>query len=222
MKDFLEELECDLGWRILKRSAVRFVVCVYLIWLLIFSFKAEWNEHRPITGEYNDYVSIQGVVVQEDIRNFENALDKLPEWIVTQHYENGGNIFLKSEEFPNEDNGELGDNERVLGTYNYKTQNITVLKDCDVMETTLFHEFGHYVDNLYSITETEEFKEIFVNERESYESKVDGNDYHISCEKEYFAGAFSLYIAGEKKLKKYCPNTYELISNVVNDTKTSR
>lgn len=221
MQYLLEELDCELGWRIIKNRVIQFTVCVLLALLFAFSLREEWNETKPITGAYNDYVSIQGVAVKEDIRNFENALAKLPKWIVENHYESGGKVFLKSDEFPNSDYTELGDNERVLGTFNINTKNITILKDCDVMETTLFHEFGHYVDNLYSITETEDFKEIFVNERESYESKVDGNDYHISCEKEYFAGAFSLYIADEKKLKKYCPNTYELINNFVNNTKTS-
>ena len=215
MQYLFEELDCDLGWRMAKRSVVRFAVCVFLFLLFAFILKEEWNECRPITGEYNDYISIQGAVVQDDIRNVENALDKLPEWIVNQHYENGGNIFLKSEEFPNEDNGELGDNERVLGTYNYKTKNITVLKDCDVVERTLFHEFGHYLDDYFSITNTEEFKEIFENEKEFYEAKVDGNDYHISGEKEYFAGAFSLYFSGDRRLKKYCPDTYQHIKKYV-------
>lgn len=221
MHYLLEELDCDLGWRIIKNKVIRFMVCVLLTLLFAYALREEWNENKPITGAYNDYVSIQGVVVQEDIRNLENALDKLPRWIVESHYENGGKVFLKSDEFPNSDYTELGDNERVLGTFNINTKNITILKDCDVIETTLFHEFGHYIDNLYSITETEEFKEIFVNERESYGTKVDENAYHISCEREYFAGAFSLYIVGEKKLKKYCPDTYELINNVVKNTKTS-
>lgn len=221
MQHLLEELDCNLGWRIIKNRLIRFIVCILLTYLFAFSLREEWKEIRPITGEYNEYVSIQGVVVQEDIRNLENALDKLPNWIVESHYESGGKVFLKSDEFPNYNYTELGDNERVLGTFNTNTKNITILKNCDAMERTLFHEFGHYLDNFYSITETEEFKEIFANERESYKAKVDGNDYHISCEREYFVGAFSIYIESEKKLKKYCPNTYELINDVVNNTKTS-
>ena len=87
MQYIWEKLDCDLGWRIMKNRVIRFTVSVIFTLLFALAVREEWNETKPITGDYNDYVSVQGVAVQEDIRNFENALAKLPRWIVESYYE---------------------------------------------------------------------------------------------------------------------------------------
>ena len=55
MHYLLEELDCDLGWRIIKNKVIRFMVCVLLTLLFAYALREEWNENKPITGAYNDY-----------------------------------------------------------------------------------------------------------------------------------------------------------------------
>ena len=80
------------------------------------------------------------------------------------------------------------------------------------MERTVYHEYGHFLDSIYSITESENFRQIFSEEKQIYFEKVEEREYIISCENEYFAGAFAEYILNGKRLKKYCPKTYDIIN----------
>lgn len=211
----LEKMECDIEWRLKRNKLIRFVVFALLLFSFTAVFTAEWQEIKPIRGMYNNYISVQGTAPQKEVREIENKLKNIPQWIIESHSENGGKLFLKTNEFPKSDFTEYGESHRVLGTYNCKTKHIIILNDKTTMESTLYHEYGHYIDSIFMITEEQEFTDIFTEEKEKYFAKVEKSKYHISCKDEYFAGAFSQYIINEKKLKKYCPMTYNIIKKYV-------
>lgn len=211
----IDKFDYDVIWRYRITMFIRSVVMLLLLSLFVFVFNNEWQEREPITGNYNDYITIDGMAVREDIRILEKSLKKLPEWLVKSHRENGGIITLRSEPFPNSDYTEYGEGNRVLGTFRPSNNYITLLNEKELIESTLFHEYGHYLDKLFSISESTEFQEIYQDEKADYYNYVEENTYHTSCESEYIAGAFSMYFTQEKKLKKSCPLTYEFIKKMI-------
>ncbi len=211
----IEEIELNIEWRYKINLLIRSAVTLSLLALLLFAFNSEWQEIKPITGTYNEYIIVQGTAVKDDIRILEKTLKKLPKWLVESHKENGGKINLRSEAFPESDYTEYGAESRVIGTFQMSNNCITILNEKELIESTLFHEYGHYVDKLFSISVSEDFEKTYQEEKENYFNFVEESNYHISCKSEYFAGAFTMYFMQGKKLKKYCPATYGLIEKIV-------
>jgi len=212
----IEKFDYDAEWRYKRAVFIRFCVSLLLLLLFLFSFNMEWQENRPITGYYNEYISVHGTAVQSDIRTLDKTLEILPEWLVESHRESG-RIFLQSEEFPPSDFTEVGEKYRTVGTFTGSNDRITILilENKDEMGETLIHEYGHYLDSLFLCTESTGFKGIYQEEKEKYFDKVEKSSYHISCASEYFAGAFTMYFTHKRALKKYCPYTYEYLKTMI-------
>lgn len=84
------------------------------------------------------------------------------------------------------------------------------------------HEFGHYLDQKYEVSDSEEFKNLISNNKEALhwaQILITGIDYgRDSLEetgnmREYFANVYSFYIAYTETLKSLAPQVYEYIDN---------
>lgn len=113
----------------------------------------------------------------------------------------------KSKSFPESSKG-LTDDE-----FNYK-----------IAVSTLYHELAHIYDWGYIYSGSEEFINIYNNEVESFtntkEFKV--NNFYVYdniCNSvEYFATAFCCYFNYPDDLMTYCPDTYNYLNNIINNT----
>ena len=65
---------------------------------------------------------------------------------------------------------------------------------------SIYHEFGHYLDYVCKISDTDEFIKVYEKER----NKTDFSNYYKSTPSEYFAESFSQYILkGDSNLETY-------------------
>lgn len=106
------------------------------------------------------------------------------------------------------------------GRYYPIFNNIYVKKNALLLDLTVYHEIGHMYDFKYHIfkrlSETDEFMEIFKSERMDFKTFHSEVDYFRASHKEYFAQAFAEYIKHPRRLKRYCPRTYDYINRYVN------
>lgn len=206
----IDKIDYDVEWRLARTKAIRFLVYSLLLFLFIVSFNANWEEIRPITGQYSDYIFVNGTAPKNEVKAMEKFLKNLPAWLVDYHKEKGSILSLREKSFPlsKSGNNKYG---RTVGQFNTVSTHIQILNNKATMERTVYHEYGHFLDSIYSITESENFRQIFSEEKQIYFEKVEEREYIISCESEYFAGAFAEYILNGKKLKRYCPKTYDII-----------
>lgn len=84
------------------------------------------------------------------------------------------------------------------------------------------HEFGHYLDQKYEISDREEFKTLISDNKDALhwvQLLIMGIDYgQDSLEEtgnmcEYFANVYSFYIVDTETLKSLAPQVYEYIDN---------
>lgn len=88
---------------------------------------------------------------------------------------------------------------------------------------SLLHEIGHYLDHGYSqyYSGSSEFASIYSSEVSNFtntlEYKIDnlGVSANIATSVEYFATAFSCYIAYPDDLRDKCPRTYEYYDRII-------
>lgn len=93
-----------------------------------------------------------------------------------------------------------------------------------VAKNTLLHELGHYFDlNTGIVSFYNAFKEIYLEEKDNFrktrEFLVENNkvEENIANQNEYFAEAMTCYILYPEDLLEYCPKTYEVIVNHINE-----
>ena len=92
-------------------------------------------------------------------------------------------------------------------TYTYKKIDIKVAY---LMDTTLIHEFGHFVQD---VTDTD----IKMEMNEEVDSLVSiAGTYCTTNDHEYFAEAFQAYYTKNAKLLKHCPKTYKVVEEAIN------
>lgn len=84
-----------------------------------------------------------------------------------------------------------------------------------IIRTTLLHELGHMVDDIYGYPScTDEFIDIFYAERGSFADKLGvGDGHHKSNELEYFAEVFQDIILLGKNSIGNIPDTYDFVSS---------
>ena len=83
----------------------------------------------------------------------------------------------------------------------------------------LLHEVGHYIDSEYNITSSDEWINLFEEEKEIIRITTrTETGYQKSCPSEYFAEAFKEYFYSPKTLYDSAPQTYiyirDFISNI--------
>lgn len=106
------------------------------------------------------------------------------------------------------------------GRYYPFLNNIYVKKNSSLLESTVYHEIGHMYDFKYytfkCLSETDEFIDIFESEKMNFKTSHSEIEYFRASHEEYFAQAFAEFIKHPRRLKRYCPRTYDYINKYVN------
>ena len=95
------------------------------------------------------------------------------------------------------------------GVTTYADKKIDI-KVAYLMDTTLIHEFGHFVQD---VTDTDIKMEM--NEEVDNLVSIMGT-YCTTNDHEYFAEAFQAYYTKNDKLLEYCPKTYKVVEEAIN------
>lgn len=83
-------------------------------------------------------------------------------------------------------------------------------------KNSTLHECGHILDFCLNwSSSTKEFQNIYLKEKDN--AKKIMTNHCVSSELEYFAESFLFFINKQNELKKYCPDTYQYINNIVNE-----
>lgn len=137
--------------------------------------------------------------------------DLVPSHILNPLINKGWTFYLTA--------NDLGDTSKfhVSGLCTFSNMIIQVRGDDGrgIQESTI-HEVGHAVDyELGWVSNTNEFINIYYNERNSFATYLSSNSHHTSDAAEYFADAFKRVIKESEKVKTYTPQTYSYIKNII-------
>ncbi len=161
----------------------------------------------------------QNEIIEEKI---EKIIDTLPEKIIENFGENNGKIIITDEEYLIDlyyiENGKkyssgfsgLG---KLYGTETWGMywKNTIVISDKleeEKMENTLIHEFGHYIDSLYSVSENLSDRDIEkIGDLTSLYSPNNNKEHIMENKREAFAESFYLWNIEKEKVKE---NIFEL------------
>ena len=96
---------------------------------------------------------------------------------------------------------------------NYTKDSITLLVDSRTKsikdyKSVMIHEIGHIIDAKYKYSSTEEFKQLYE------ENKIGYYDLGIHNTNEFFYESLSLYYTNPSELKDWNENVYEFIENI--------
>ena len=95
------------------------------------------------------------------------------------------------------------------GVTTYADKKIDI-KVAYLMDTTLIHEFGHFVQDV-----TDADIELVMNEEVDSLVSIAGA-YCTANDHEYFAEAFQAYYTKNSRLLEHCPKTYEVVEEAIN------
>lgn len=109
------------------------------------------------------------------------------------------------------DNFEYSEEEIVDG--NYTKDSITLLVDSRTKsikdyKSVMIHEIGHIMDSKYKYSSTEEFKQLYE------ENKIGYYDLEIHNANELFCEALSLYYTNPNELKNWNEDVYQYIQRL--------
>lgn len=109
------------------------------------------------------------------------------------------------------DHFEYSEQEIVDGSYT--KDSITLLVDSHTKsikdyKSVMIHEIGHVIDLKYKYSSTEEFKQLYE------ENKIGYYDFGIHNTNEFFCEALSLYYINPSELKNYNIEVYQYIKSI--------
>lgn len=131
-------------------------------------------------------------------------LDKIPDNVREQFYEDGWRVIFTMEDF----GSKYGSGPLTALAVDGEPGAIYI---SDKLEdpSSIIHEFGHYVDYTSGYTsECNEFVAVYDAGLDSFLSFCDPLPYYYSNSSEYFAEAYRQCILFPDEMSKYCPLTY--------------
>lgn len=148
-----------------------------------------------------------------------------PSFLVEQVMDNFNKVPLKIRKKYIEDGWSINFGIRIYHKINY-TVSVKAYTDIlnkqiwidnrDICVESILHEMGHFVEHSLGNPEfTNSFHSIYISEVSNFRNFHPTNAHNTSCEIEYFAEAFLVYIQSPDLLQEYCPNTYTFIYNCV-------
>lgn len=148
--------------------------------------------------------------LNDDLKTY---IDLVPQGVIYAIRNLGYHIELV--ENPGKDYGYLN----VCGLTIPKEKIILIEANESKFRRCVVHELGHaYDDSLDWISTSNEFKEIYEEEKEKIEITGYFTDNHYkSNEKEYFSEAFQMYIFDASTLKSSAPKTFEYVKRYVGE-----
>ena len=174
-----------------------------IIWVVLVMITYHILFKSPIPSQVimaDEYVFTYG----ETYERVWDTYNELPTKVKDMFEDNGYRIYVVSS---------IDNDEYILGQTRFMSRTILIKNTGPFVERTVFHEFGHLLDDELAfsfISESDMFIDIYNSEKGNF--KVDNNyDYFISSHLEYFASAFSEYMIRPARLKRNTPRTYDFI-----------
>lgn len=148
----------------------------------------------------------------EKIQHYYQVYDsimKLPINIQKLFIKKGFSFYVVDDEYWN---SYLADIPQAGGVFNYyKNTKKIIIRDLDAR--TVFHEFGHFIENYY-YTYFERVKRVYHNDEWELIQLVNSL-YPKSSVKEYFADGFAMYFLQPEQLKEKLPELYEIYDELM-------
>lgn len=171
--------------------------------------------------EPEDYsINANDVIINEGVDDYyiQIATDywnKLPEVVKRKFAQKGWNLVVTSKNLAN--TYFYGIYTSVQGAIRYEEKRIYIEDREVACKNAVIHEFGHYIDfYLGNISYTEEFANIFYEERYGLIG-LDGVDNHcISTSIEFFAEVFNQMILHPETCKSSVPKSFNFIQECIN------
>lgn len=160
-------------------------------------------------GQFTWDFEIEGNIYNQSIEIVDYYYKKIPEKILNLFKENKWKLVLTDKT--------LGEDVQGLTVFNEKT--IYLFNNGEYLKDAVFHEFGHFFDNInndlsltiefQSIYEEENSKLFFIDETLMENAKTNSA--------EYFAEIFQQYFLNRNSLKNYCPLSFKFIKEKMED-----
>lgn len=108
---------------------------------------------------------------------------------------------------------ECDSNIKIYGYTSFEKKEIKVYATKEGINESLPHEIAHFLDSIINLTNSNEWRKIFNEEKDSF--KMMSNYFTYSnYPSECFADAFMVYIIDACQLKRYSSKTYSVIENI--------
>ena len=137
----------------------------------------------------------------------------VPNWLENKFNNSGWKIIVSATPL----NRRFGYSGSIAGITSYNNQTIYLDNREAIMDRTIVHELGHFIDWQNGFVScSEEFEAIFAEERLAYKDVISAGDgHHISSSTEYFASVFRDIIVLGKDSLGNIPKSYEFVSRYI-------
>lgn len=179
----------------------------------IYQFVKKWVYGDVFNRKLNyipKCINAEEYITDEQILKTYEAFNSLPFKMKKEFFNTGWIIILKRM---------ISEQKRTVGLCDSFNKTIYVSGTAKLMDETLLHEFGHFLDHKEKyISKSDKFKEIY--EKEKYYARMiygkkDNYKYVVSVSSEYFADMFKMYLIQPDRLKYNVPKTYCFIDEIV-------
>lgn len=173
------------------------------------------EEMRTHMAERIPPVETVGKVQQRYVNRCQEMLFLLPESVRYLFMDYGWHFYVTAEDIAvTEFQGEYTS---VKGLTDVQSLYIKVEDRDNATSTTIFHEFGHFLDYCCNFpSERKEFLTIMEQETETAGDM--GMDYGLGDNEEYFAESFLWYLDNPEKMQAHIPLTYKFIERCLTQT----
>ena len=171
--------------------------------------QAETQPESPVDTSANHICEKDGYVDDYWVGQINYELETIPTSLVQQFQADGWHIYCTDMNIDAVYYG--GQYGSVEASTNYDEYRIIIEDRQDAISDAAIHEFGHWYDwHLGTITNTDEFMNIYYAETESFRNTFGYRPYYDPME--LFAEAFWKYLTNGQALQASCPMLYEFMS----------
>ena len=171
--------------------------------------QAETQPESPVDTSANHICEKDGYVDDYWVGQINYELETIPTSLVHQFQADGWHIYSTDMNIDAVYYG--GQYGSVEASTNYDEYRIIIEDRQDAISDAAIHEFGHWYDwHLGTITNTDEFMNIYYAETESFRNTFGYRPYYDPME--LFAEAFWKYLTNGQALQASCPMLYEFMS----------
>lgn len=137
----------------------------------------------------------------------------VPQWLKNKFANSGWRIIVSETPL----NKRFGYSGSIAGLTSYGNLTIYLDNRETIMDRTIIHELGHFVDYENGfVSYSDEFEAIFAEEKYAYRDPIGvGDGHHISNSTEYFASVFRDIIVLGKDSLGNIPKSYEFVSRYI-------
>ena len=185
------------------------VLIMLVVFLSIHFYNFDKRQSKEQLLQYFCYTEstyeVKGTLTQQFIVETIQAIQLIPGYLLQDFYSNGWSICISST------------NNNYLGLTSVKDKTIYIFyKECfiSLVQDTVAHEFGHYVDYSYNfISTTSKFTDLY--NAHQYKDNIRNDEYCYTNNYELFATLYRDYLLHKDNLQHYS-NSYDFMNELLN------